>query len=114
MEKAVNKTPASPDLPQADPVSEVMALATKMMRDSWATGNDAHWQPAYAALEAKVRELEKDAARMRKALDNLYNHNAATRAAVIFYYGVNHYFDTRDAAIDSARAAQKPEASNGR
>ena len=39
-----------------DKVQSIMALATKMMRDSWATGNDASWQPAYQALESAIRE----------------------------------------------------------
>lgn len=40
-----------------DPVAPLMALAVKMMRDSWATGGDASWQPAYQALEASARAL---------------------------------------------------------
>jgi len=35
-------------------VAEALRLAEKMMRDSWATGNDAAWQPARAALEAHL------------------------------------------------------------
>jgi hypothetical protein len=34
---------------------EAMRLATQMMRDSWATGGDASWQPAYQALAAHLR-----------------------------------------------------------
>jgi len=40
-----------------------------------------------------VREYEKRVAerdRARTALDAIYNHNAACRAAVIQYYGLNH------------------------
>lgn len=39
-----------------DKLKSIMALATKMMRDSWATGNYASWQPAYQALESAIRE----------------------------------------------------------
>lgn len=38
-------------------VAEALRLATKMMRDSWATGNDAAWQPGYQALEAHLSEM---------------------------------------------------------
>lgn len=34
-------------------------------------------------------------ARMRAALDAIYNESDECRAAVIKHYGVNHYFDTR-------------------
>lgn len=44
---SADQTPAPDGVPM---LSEAMALATKMMRDSWATGNDAAWQPAYQAL----------------------------------------------------------------
>jgi len=35
-------------------VAEALRLATQMMRDSWATGGDAAWQPGYRALEAHL------------------------------------------------------------
>jgi hypothetical protein len=35
-------------------VAEALRLAENMMRDSWATGNDAAWQPGRAALESHL------------------------------------------------------------
>lgn len=37
-----------------------------------------------------ARELERENNQMRTALDKIYNHNEAARAAVIEYYGLWH------------------------
>jgi hypothetical protein len=37
-----------------------------------------------------VGELIEEIRRARKALDAIYNHNEAARAAVIQHYGLNH------------------------
>jgi len=52
-------TPGEPAGAQAgaELVEEAMRLATKMMRDSWATGNDAAWQPGYQALRAHLTTM---------------------------------------------------------
>lgn len=44
---------SSPPVSTPDP-APLMAAATKMMRDSWATGSDASWQPAYRRLQELV------------------------------------------------------------
>lgn len=36
-------------------VAQILALAMKMMRDSWATGDGVAWQPAFLELDALVR-----------------------------------------------------------
>ena len=36
-------------------VAHIMALAKRMMRDSWADGSDASWMPAHDELEAALR-----------------------------------------------------------
>lgn len=38
-------------------IAALMALAKRMMRDSWADGGDASWMPAHDALETAAREL---------------------------------------------------------
>src|SRR5688572_14720570 len=40
---------------QSAQIARLMALADKMMRDSWATGDDAAYAPARAELESALR-----------------------------------------------------------
>ena len=55
----MDTTKTEPSEPVAGPVerpvrpavAEALTLAEKMMRDSWATGNDAAWQPGRDALK---------------------------------------------------------------
>lgn len=54
---AALSTPSPEARETAEPVAwveEALRLATQMMRDSWATGNDAAWQPGYEALKAHL------------------------------------------------------------
>ena len=44
----------------------------------------------YAEAAARIDALEADVARMRTALDAIYNHNEAARQAVIQHYGLWH------------------------
>lgn len=46
-------------------VAEALRLAEKMMRDSWATGDDKAWRPGYEALRAHLDAMllaEREAA----------------------------------------------------
>lgn len=53
-------------------VAEAMRLAEKMMRDSWATGDDAAWKPAREALEAQLVQLvDAEVKRYRLLIDGL-------------------------------------------
>jgi hypothetical protein len=110
----MNKTPASPDLPQADPVSEVMALAETYAGVVGETyghpiGSERLRDAARAALEARVRELEKDAARYRwlrvlwVSADNLDADGDPAKPALVNMIG-----EDLDAAIDSARHSEHP------
>lgn len=45
---------------------------------------------ALADLQAENDRLRAACATMRKALDDVYNHNEASRAAVIQHYGIHH------------------------
>jgi hypothetical protein len=53
---ALSAPPAVPPVPAGMvlDVDGLMALAEKMMRDSWATGDDSAWQPAAEKLRAAL------------------------------------------------------------
>lgn len=46
------------------------------------------------ALLVVLTDARAEAARLRGALDRIYNHNEAARAAVIQHYGIHHYPDS--------------------
>lgn len=105
-----------------DPVSEVMALHDKAViaanRAILENDMDAFREAgnARAALEAKVRELEKDAARIEWCESRCYFPEYCSHGSVGWYIdgtGIQQ-MPTARAAIDVALSAQKPEASNGR
>lgn len=60
--------------------------------------SEAYWKKSKARDDvrealAALTGLTTERDRMKKALDDIYNHNAATRAAVIMYYGLWHLSD---------------------
>lgn len=126
-----------------DPVSEVMALAREFAREHALWANSGSYTPAekahavYRALEAKVRELEKDAASGERMADALHKikmwsqayplevfpepdlkraHEVLTAAGMtldgISAHAMRHVItrvqEIVDAAIDSARS-QNPQ-----
>jgi hypothetical protein len=47
-------------------------------------------EQAKAAMPEVAASIKAENVRMRKALDAIYNHNEAARAAVILHYGLWH------------------------
>jgi hypothetical protein len=72
-------------------------------------GNE-QWDAAWGAhidsvIKSRHAELEREAIRMRDALDSIYSHNEACRAAVVMHYGTNHAMCV--AKLRAARAGKE-------
>jgi hypothetical protein len=86
-------------------VDEAMRLATQMMRDSWATGKDADWQPGYKALRTHLASM---AAIPDAVLACGHHHSLAVMSAEEpgkFLYC--DLCDTRDQRNDAVRMEQE-------
>jgi sigma54-dependent transcription regulator len=88
-----NQTPEAGSV--AKLAEEAMSAATKMMRDSWATGNDAAWQPAYQALHEIVSRLaalaeqgQRDSEKLRAALQPFADGNWTKELAAKAYAAI--------------------------
>ena len=53
------------------------------------------------ALEGKVAELEETLLKYKVAMDAIYNHNEAARAAVIAHFGIHHEGGAPESNMDS-------------
>ena len=60
--------------------AEAMRLAEQMMRDSWATGDDAAWQPGYAALSAHLLAVPMGSPAAEAVMDLCADHQGPVEA----------------------------------
>lgn len=63
----------------------------------------------------RIEKLVRENARMRKALDDIYNHNEASRKAVLQHYGTVHPPSSERALMDVKKyLTEKIEENHGR
>lgn len=74
-------------------------------KDEWIEIIREHQDERMATLEAKLGKARECIGKYRRAIDAIYNHNEATRAAVVQHFGVLHPADAEILALRKTEAS---------